>query len=311
MTFRRTTTLAIAVLALTASACSAADTLATVNGQEITRADLEGLNPAYADAPSVPAEQVRSDVTRLVIVSAIATAAEEEFGVTVTEADIEARVANPPPRYAALFAAPAGDDHDDQKRADALQTLARDGVMPRLIEDEYGSVDAYVAARPQDVVQVCLRHIMLGTEPEAEIVAQRLAGGEAFDDVRAEVSLDTSNPGGLLTINGVCPVHVGELGEEFAIAAAEAPLGEVTGPVASDAGFFHIIRVEDRVAPEGSPTDAEELLELLDPAAASAIFNPWASAAIRDADVEVASFLGRWSPDGLGIAAPGAAAPGS
>ena len=308
MTFRRNTMLLLSALTLTAGACSAADTLATVNGETITRSDLEGLNPAYADSASAPAEQVRNDVTRLVIVAAIATAAEEEYGVTFTDADVAARVANPPARYASLFSAATS---GEQMRADGLQTLVRDAVVPTLIEEEYGSIDAYVAAQPQDVVQVCVRHIMLNTAEEAAAVAQRIAAGEDFDDVRTEVSLDTQSPEGLLTVNGQCPVHVGALGEEFAKAAAEAPLGEPTGPVASSAGFFHVIRVEDRIEPDDGVTGPDELLDLIDPAAASAFFNPWASAAIREADVEVASFLGRWSPDGLGIAAPGAAAPGS
>jgi foldase protein PrsA len=308
VTFRRNTTLLLAALTLAGGACSAADTLATVNGETITRADLEGLNPAYADSASAPGEQVRNDVTRLVIVAAIATAAEEQFSVSFTDADVAARIANPPVRYASLFSAATS---GEQMRADALQTLVRDAVVPLLVEEQYGTIDAYVAAQPQDVVQVCVRHIMLGTEEEAAAVAQRIADGEDFDVVRTEVSLDTSSPEGLLTVNGQCPVHVGALGEEFATAAAEAPLGEPTGPVASSAGFFHVIRVEDRVAPEGGLTGPDELLDLIDPSAASAFFNPWASQAIREADVEVASFLGRWSPDGLGIAAPGAVAPGS
>lgn len=308
MTFRRNTMLLLAALTLATTACSAADTLATVNGETITRSDLEALNPTYADSASAPGEQVRSDVTRLVIVAAIATAAEEQFGASFTDADVAARVANPPARYASLFSAATS---GEQARSDGLQTLVRDAVVPLLIEEQYGSIAAYVAAQPQDVVQVCVRHIMLGTEEEAAAVAQRIADGEDFDDVRTEVSLDTSSPEGLLTVNGLCPVHVGALGEEFATAAAEAPLGEPTGPVASSAGFFHVIRVEDRVQPEDGVTGPDDLLELMDQAAASAFFNPWASAAIREAEVEVASILGRWSPDGLGIAAPGAVAPSS
>jgi parvulin-like peptidyl-prolyl isomerase len=300
--FRRNTMLVLAVLALAGSACSSADTLATVNGDTISMAELDELNPSYVDVPTAPGEQMRNDVTQLIISAAIASAAEEQFGVVFTDADIAARISNPPDRYAALFAAAPG---PDQVRSDALQTLVRDTVVPRLIEEQYGTIDAYIAEQPQDVVQVCVRHIMLATAAEAEVVAERLAAGEAFEDVRVEVSLDTSSPEGLLTVNGQCPVHVGALGEEFAQAVAEAPLGQPTGPVASNAGFFHIIQVEDRVSPSSGVAGKEQFLDLLDAAAASALFNPWASAAIRDADVEVASFIGRWSPDGLGIAPPG------
>ncbi len=303
MTFRRKTTLMLAVLVVAVAGCSSADTLATVNGDTISRGQLEALNPSYVDLATAPAEQVRNDVTQLIISAAIASAAEQQYGVVFTDADVAARISNPPDRYAPLFAAAPG---PEQVRSDALQTLVRDTVVPRLIEEQYGSIDAYVAAESQDVVQVCVRHIMVATAAEAEVVAQRLAAGEAFEAVRAEVSLDQSSPEGLLTVNGQCPVHVGALGEEFARAAAEAPLGQPTGPVASNAGFFHIIEVEDRVSPGGDVADLDQFLDLLDGAAASALFNPWASAAIRDADVEVASFLGRWSPDGLGIAAPGA-----
>lgn len=302
MTTRRHMLAWLAALALAATACSAADTLATVNGETITRSELEGLNPAYADTATAPAEQLRNDLAQLIIAEAVASAVADEFGVRFSDTDIAARIASPPQRYAALFAAGGG---EDQLRTNALQTLLRDAVVPRLIEQQHGSWDAYATAEPQNVVRMCVRHIMVATEAEAEVVAQRLEAGQVFEDVRAEVSLDTTSPGGLLTVGGECPVHVGALGVEFAAAAAAAPLGEATGPVASNAGFFHVIVVEDRVGADGGIETAEELLEALDTAAASDIFNPWASAAVREADVTIASSIGRWSAEGLGIAAPG------
>lgn len=295
----------LAAVGLAATACGAGDTYATVNGESITQADMEALNVAYQDAPTAPGEQLRTDLTQLIIAEAVATAAAQEFGAAFTDEEVEARIANPPARYAALF----GNAGPEQDRSNALQSLVRDAVVPVLVDDRFGGVDAYVADHPQQVATVCMRHIMTGTVEEAQAVADRLDAGEAFDDILAEVSLDTSNPNGLLTINGQCPIHVGVVGDEFATAAATAPLGEPTGPVASDAGFFHMILVEDRVMPSGSIT-IEEFLEALDATAASTIFNEWANTAIAGAEIEVASFIGRWSPAALAIAPPGADAPG-
>jgi len=293
--------IAIAVVAFVAASCGSADTYATVNGQLITRADVEALNVRYQDSATVPGEQLRGDLTQLIIAEAVATEAVKDFGATFTDDEITERLTNPPQRYAALFADAAG---TEQGRANALQSLVRDAVIPTLVEEEHGSIDAYVAAAPQDVTTVCLRHIMTATAEESVVVAERLEAGEAFDEVLAEVSLDTTNPSGLLTINGQCPIHVGVVGAEFAQAAATAPLGEPTGPVASDAGFFHVIVVEERAAPSGAAS-AEQFMEQLDAAAASAIFNTWANDAVREADVDVASFIGRWSEAALAIAPPG------
>lgn len=298
---RKTSLAWLAVLALGAAACSSADTVATVNGEPITRADLEALNVGYRDAPLAPGEQMRQDVTQLVIAKAAATAAEQQFGITFSEADVDDRIASPPTRYAGLFAA---DADSAQARTDATQTLIRDAVVTRLVNDQFGGVAGYVAENPEDVVQVCVRHIMSATPEESAAVLARLEAGESFDDVMVEVSLDTSTPNGLLTINGRCPIHVGVVGEEFAVAVATAPIGEPTGPVASDAGFFHIIVVEDRTQPDGTSSD-EEFLDQLDGAAAAALFSPWVNEALRTAEVDVASEIGTWSSTGLGIAPPG------
>ncbi len=298
---RKTSLAWLVVLAIGAAACSSADTVATVNGEPISRADLEALNVGYRDAPLAPGEQMRQDVTQLIIAKAAATAAEEQFGISVSDTDVDARIASPPIRYAGLFAA-ASDSA--QARSDARQTLVRDAVVTRLVQDQFGGVAGYVAENPEDVVQVCVRHIMSATPEESVAVLARLQAGEAFDDVLGEVSLDTSTPNGLLTINGQCPIHVGVVGEEFALAVATASIGEPTGPVASDAGFFHVILVEDRTEPDESSSD-EEFLDHLDNAAAAALFSPWVNEALRTADVEVASEIGIWSSAGLGIAPPG------
>ena len=67
-------------LVLLATSCSAANTLATVNGTEITKDDLTVLRPSYSEPTSLDAERVREDLTRLIIVAAIEEAAAEQFG---------------------------------------------------------------------------------------------------------------------------------------------------------------------------------------------------------------------------------------
>lgn len=304
----------LAVFGLAAAACSSSDQpaicnsltdIAVVNGVAVTCDDLYELRPEYAEAEIVVnGEMVRSDVTRLVQTEVLLTSAAEEFGVEVTDAEIEERLASPPERWAALLTQerPAG-----ELRLDAVTSLITDEVLPELIMAEYGDLATYVAQRPQDVARVCVRVIVLESEADGIDAFNRVAAGEDFLAVHADVSIDQTN-GGLLTINGECPVNVASLGEEFALAVALTPLGQPAGPIPVGA-FFGVILVEERVAPDESTDIGTELIEFLDPSSRSTIFSPWASDALREADIEVASAIGRWSPDAFAIAPPGVNAP--
>jgi hypothetical protein len=292
---------------LLAGSCSAADTLATVNGSEITKGDLTVLRPSYAEPTSVPAERMREDLTRLIIVEAVGEAAGVQFGYEVTEADITGRLADPPERYASILvsADQFPDLTDEAMRVSAIQSLLRDSIVPYLVEEDAGSFEALLAERPEEVTRACVRHINTATSEEATAVLERLDAGEDFVDLAAELSLDqTSREGLIASAEGECLNWYGAAGVEFARLVATAPLNEAAGPVALN-NTWSVVRVEQRVAPSSAAELAADPMEYLDPTYTSALYTPWVNDAIREAAIDVASSVGRWSGAGVGIAPPG------
>lgn len=299
--------LALVALALLAASCSSADTLASVNGNEITKADLNALRPSYAEGSSLNAEQVRQDLTLLIVLEAVQDAARDQFGYELTESDIADRLANPPSRYAGVIA-PAeqfADVTEQAIRASAIQSLVRDAVVPGLARQEVGSLDVLITERPEEVTRSCVRHISTATFEEAQAILERLQAGEDFVAVAAEVSLDQASADGLIAgPDGNCLVWLSRAGLEFANLAATAPLNELAGPVATD-NDWNIIRVEERLAPASTADLEADAMEYFDPDFISALYTPWLNGVVRTANIDVSPTVGRWSEVGIGIAPPG------
>lgn len=99
--------------------------------------------------------------------------------------------------------------------------------------------------------EVRTRHILVGTEAEAEAALARIEAGEDFAALAFELSLDeaTRLEGGDLGY-----VTAETLSAPLATAAYATPVGEVSQPVESDLGW-HIVKVDDRRA---SPRPAFE-----------------------------------------------------
>ncbi|MBC7809566.1 MAG: peptidylprolyl isomerase [Burkholderiales bacterium] len=120
----------------------------------------------------------------------------------------------------------------------ALRQAVRDAVT-----DEDESMSQYMNAR----------HILVGTEPEAQDVLAALEAGESFADLAVSVSLDEGSGA-----NG------GDLGwaltaqyvEPFANAARDAEIGAFVGPIETEFGF-HIIQVRAREDRELEETELE------------------------------------------------------
>ena len=303
--FRRL--LVVLALALLATSCSSADTLATVNDSEITKDDLFALRPSYESTASLTSERVREDLSLLVIVEALKSAANDQFGYTMTEADIDERVSNPPGRYATVIAPPEqfADVTETAIRASAVQSLLRDAVVSELALVESGGFENLINESPEEVTRACVRHISTATEAEALVVLERLQAGEDFVALAAEVSLDQASPGGLIAAgDGECMVWLTRAGLDFSRLVATAPLNTPVGPVLSDAQW-NIIVVEDRIAPASAAELAADPMEFLDPDFISALYTPWLNDAVRDAEIDISPTVGRWSEAGVGIAPPG------
>lgn len=295
---------AVLAVALVAGACGdQSQALATVNGESITADYMASLRDSYGGSINVNTEGFRTDLSESIYRVAIAHEAESQFGITVSEAEIDERLTNPPLRWQGLFAEVAEDEDttDAYGRTQAHLSILRDEVVDRLIRAEDGFVETIIDDSPQDLTAGCMRHILVATSAEAEAAIERLSAGEDFGAVAEELTLDTISGGGPV---GGCPIAFGGLTPPVAQTAVTAPLNEVVGPVQSEFGF-HVMLVEQR---RDAPT-VEELAAdpvfYLPGSVLSSFFTPWFNQAVRASEISVADAVGRWSEAGIGIVPPG------
>jgi peptidyl-prolyl cis-trans isomerase C len=114
-----------------------------------------------------------------------------------------------------------------------LTKIARDAVTPDNLQKTYEQ--AAKAQKPEQEVHA--RHILVGTEAEADAVEKRLKAGEDFAKIAKELSKDTGSDGGDLgwfTREKVVPA--------FADAAFKLKPGEISSPIKSEFGW-HVIQV--------------------------------------------------------------------
>ena len=96
------------------------------------------------------------------------------------------------------------------------------------------------------------RHILVGTEKEAEAMLARLNKGEKFEEVAKAVSLDGSKDYG----GDLGYFSAGEMVSEFSKATFALKPGELSKPVKTDYGW-HIIKLED--FKEGGPQPFDQV----------------------------------------------------
>ena len=172
------------------------------------------------------------------------------------------------------FLADEGDSISDEDRQAALESLASqvDAWPPPIAElfverqagvyafarvaAGTGEPQAAYEASPADLGLLCVRHILVETEEEAQDVMQELADGADFAQLAAERSTDTGSAqsGGALEAQPgqpCIPVEQAEsaLDATFFQAAASAVPGEPVGPVQTQFGYHVILaRPYDEVA---------------------------------------------------------------
>lgn len=182
----------------------------------------------------------------------------------------------------------------------AEQTLI-DAALIEAIEPEVElpsqeEIDAELEASAANLTTVCVSHILVATEEEAQDAFDRVTtGGEEFGAVAAEVSTDP----GSAESDGVLPCSpAGQYVDEFKDASLIAPLGEVYDELVETQFGFHVMLVTEREDPaeEDLPTE-ESVSESLHTADVREAVNEWFYGAVAAADVTVEEEYGTWSPD--------------
>ncbi len=137
----RSLTVVFATVALLFAACSGSPTVAEVNGESITAADVNALSAATPDELFIPGEPFRDALGLLIVNVALRTAAEEQFGFDdLNDADrLAARIADPPTaQEVSAFRSIEADPQLTRAFAEgaAENYTIRDAVVGQLATDE-------------------------------------------------------------------------------------------------------------------------------------------------------------------------------
>jgi len=286
---------AAGAIAVVLAACSASnEVVASVNGTDITRGEVESLVGDPGDGFSNTDFAVYLGVT--IQWEATDQAVTEEFGVEVTEEQIDERVdtlvAEFSPGAELGEYLEAVNASEEGVRRFAYQLVLQDVVLAELEADLEPITDDDVAKEladfPMDWTQVCASHILVGSPEEAADVQARLGAGEEFAALATELSIDTGSSanGGDLG----CAAPSGFVGP-FAEATINAEIGVVTDPVETEFGY-HLILVTDRIT-----VDDDQVRQYLEQTQASAAVDEWFLGVIELADVTVDEAVGEWTTD--------------
>ncbi|WP_052807095.1 peptidylprolyl isomerase [Mesobacillus subterraneus] len=231
----------LGIILIFATAFSKTETAASVNGEKITKDELNTkLTELYG------ADTLDSMITNKVIEMEA-----DKQKVTVTGNEIDEELTKLQESYGGEDAFAAALEQNkvsiDKIRAD-IQTylLAEKMIKPsiKVTEEEMKTYFAENKANFDQKEQVKASHILVEDEATAQKVKKELDSGKDFAALAKEYSTDASNAdkGGDLGYFGK-----GEMAKEFEDAAFAMKVGEVSAPVKTDFGY-HIIKVADKKA---------------------------------------------------------------
>ena len=189
-----------AAIAIVLTACSGgSDRAATINGTEISTTDVEALvyepGDDFSDSDFIPLLDI------LIQWTAIAEAAETDYGLNPTQEEIAAEVDR---IYSEQGAGADFEQFLEQQNisADGLdlyasQLLIGQGILTELdaaiAEPTEAEAAALLAEDPGAWTEVCAAHILVATPEEADAVLERLGAGEDFAALAIELSTDTGS----------------------------------------------------------------------------------------------------------------------
>jgi parvulin-like peptidyl-prolyl isomerase len=250
----------LAILSALGISCSTfAVAAATVNGDKITESEVErqlGVlrsDPVFGEAlrtdPDERGNGRRTILTRL-IYSAVAEQQARRFGITPTRGQIERLLEQRAQQEGLsvsefleaqnLTQAEGQSIAEQLVREFALQDRVLRGI--RLDDDE---VRAQYEQNEQAFAEAHLERITVKTEQDARDVLEQLNGGEDFDALASELSIDDSAQDG----GDLGYVALARLAPEAQNAVSAAVVGGVTDPVQTASGFEVIHVIDRRIKP--------------------------------------------------------------
>lgn len=281
--------LVLAALVLAACGGGSSAVAATVNGEDITVGDVEALID-IGEESTIPKETFTQFLGFDIQWRIVGKAAEEEFGIVVTDEETSAEAdaifeENAPDLTREEFLETNGVTEQfllQVARQQLLDTQIREVFSADLEPPTQDEIDGVIA---EAEALYCASHILVATEVEADGVLARIGAGEEFAALAAELSTDTASgaQGGDL---GCSPPD--RFVAEFADALTAAEVDVPTDPVESEFGFHVILLREDEL-----PT-AEEVIEALTAQGVGEATNAWFIEQVEAAEVTVDESYGTW-----------------
>lgn len=297
---------------------------AVVNGQKITvdeiTADLERFetSPEFerlaqqGDAQALK-RQVEQQILSQEIRRAVLQPKAEEFGIEVTEEDVQERMDEIKQDF------PTEDAFEEALKEqgltlDQLTELVEDNILEERLREEVTKetrptdeeLTAYYEENVTDFTETAAQHILVDDKALAARIADQLqaakdesALGRLFDQLAKKHSTDQSNAAQGGDLGYFKP---GDFVPEFEKAADTLEIGEVSDPVKTEFGF-HVIWVTDRrVAPFEDVQ--EEIEQELGQGAADEAWNEYVREAYEEADVKVNPKYGEFDEEALVVVDP-------
>ncbi|HEX2191969.1 MAG TPA: peptidylprolyl isomerase [Acidimicrobiales bacterium] len=246
---------------LVVTACGSSSPAATVDGESISRNELEGeLRDIASNDKYLKYIESQVQIRKSGVFDASFTASvlsrqiiyelvDRDLAarkIALTKADLDAARSSAVSRVGGddIFNAFPKDYQDTLVRRSAQVTVLSFALMEQGPPDE--AARAYYEAHKEDFARVCASHILVKTREEADQVKTRLDAGEDFAAVAKEVSTDTGSKeqGGQLGCFG----RDNSLVPEFTTAMFSQPVGPVGAPVQSQFGH-HLIKVTSHEVP--------------------------------------------------------------
>lgn len=294
---------ALLLLLAFAPACSSlAVAAATVNGDKITEAEVEGEldvlreDPVFGEAlrrdPDTRGERRRQILGEL-IYQAVAEQQAREMGIEVTQRQIESLITRS--ARAAGLSVDAFLEQENLSRAEARRLAERGVRRFALIDrvargadlDEDTVREVYEGQRDR-FVDVHVERITVRTAEEAREILSEIDDGESFADLAEERSIDdAADEGGDL---GTVPLA--SLDVQVQGALGQAVEGGLTDPIEAADGISIYRLVERRTKPFSEVSD--EIRASLTQSERDRLFDEWLVDRVREARIVVNPKYGRF-----------------